>query len=119
MIISVHHYELAETVTDEEFQDVIQEAEQRELFTLPGLVEYQFLRGIKGVRKKGYTALWMYESRQAWRNLWGSVDDPVPKNEYPSKWNIWEDELLAPLLTQGPDKIDYTTYEIVAKNTRR
>lgn len=119
MIISIHHYELAESATNQEFHDAVREAERRRLFDLPGLVEYQFLRGIKGSRKDGYTALWMYDSREAWQNLWGSSEDPVSQEEYPDKWNQWEEELLAPLIAGDPDDIDYTSYEVIDSSDGR
>jgi hypothetical protein len=113
MIISIHHYELAESVTDQEFHDAVCKAEQRGLFDLPGLVEYQFLQGIKGTRKEGHTALWTYESRQAWQALWGPSEDPVSQDEYPDKWQRWEENLLAPLIPGNPDNIDHTSYEVI------
>lgn len=113
MIRSIHHYELADSTTDEQFREAVREAKRRDLFSFPGLVEYQFLHGIKGHRKDGYTALWTYESREVWRSLWGPVDDPVPKEEYPEQWREWEEELLAPLVAGDPDDIEYTTYEVL------
>jgi hypothetical protein len=110
----VHHYELAASATESVFEEAVREAQRRELFALPGLVEYRFLRGIKGTREGGHTALWTYESRQAWRELWGPVGDPVPKDEYPAEWVTWEDELLAPLLRGDPDEIEFTSYEVIA-----
>ena len=119
MIVSIHHYELAESATDQAFHGAIREAERRGLFDLPGLVEYRFLRGIKGTRKDGYTALWTYESRQAWQALWGSNEDPVSQDEYPDKWKSWEEELLAPLISGNPDDIDYTSYKVINSNDGR
>jgi hypothetical protein len=78
---------------------------------LPGLVEYHFGRGIKGSRTEHYAAIWIYESIQAWEKLWGSPDKPVGKANYPKNWQVWEDEILAPLLNQDPDRINYTDYE--------
>ena len=94
-----------------DFREAVREAERRDLFDLPGLVEYRFLRGIKGARTGGFTAVWTYESREAWQEIWGPVDDPVSKEEYPDRWVVWEDELLAPILTEDPDEIEYTSYE--------
>lgn len=112
MIVSIHEYELAESTTEQEFRDAVREAQRRDLFDLPGLVEYRFLHGIRGDREGSYTAVWTYESREAWRNLWGPVDDPVTTEEYPDGWTEWEDDLLAPLLSEDPDDVDYTSYEV-------
>jgi hypothetical protein len=86
MIVSVHHYELAESTTQAAFRDAVREAERRGLSDLPGLVEYRFVRGIRGMRTDEFSAVWTYESREAWERLWGSVDDPVDKEEYPDQW---------------------------------
>lgn len=109
-VVSVHEYELAEGVDGESFERVVSDAESRDLFDLPGLVDYRFLRGIKGPRTGRYTALWCYESREAWRDLWGPPDDPVPPAEYPERWREWE-SLLDPLLADDPDEIWFTSYE--------
>jgi hypothetical protein len=61
----------------------------------------------------------MYESRQAWRTLWGSSEDPVSQDEYPDKWKRWEEDLLAPLISENPDDIDYTSYEVIDSNDDR
>lgn len=116
MIVSIHQYELAATATAEDLRAAIDEAENRELFDLPGLVEYRFLHGIKGDRKDGYTAIWTYDSREAWEDLWGTVEDPVPKSEYPDEWNVWEDELLEPILAGDPDAIEYTSYDVIHRS---
>ena len=113
MIVSIHHYELSPEATPAEFLDAVREAERRNLFDLPGLVGHQFVRGIKGTRTDGFTALWYYESREAWAALWGTPADPIPPAEYPESWRTWESELLAPVLDGDPDRIDYTTYEVV------
>lgn len=47
LIVSVHHYVLAESTTEEEFHETVREAERRGLFELPGLIEFRFLQGIK------------------------------------------------------------------------
>lgn len=113
MIVTIHHYKLGESSTPDDFRAAAREAERQDLFDLPGLKKYQFLRGIKGARKEGFTAVWTYESRQAWRDLWGTVDDPKPKEEYPDKWVVWEDGLLSSVIDEAPDKIEYTSYEIL------
>jgi hypothetical protein len=43
------------------------------------------VRGIKGPRADQLSAIWIYESREAWEALWGTVDRPKRKQEYPSK----------------------------------
>lgn len=114
MIVSIHNYELAAEAKPEDFEAAITEAESLGLFSLPGLQSYEFLRGIKGHRVEKYTAIWRYESRDAWEMLWGTVDEPLPKSEYPEKWQTWEDNLLAPLLSEDPDKILFTSYSVVS-----
>ena len=112
VLVSVHHYELADPTADEAFREAIAEAESRDLFDLPGLVEYRFLHGVKGAREGRYAAQWIYESREAWAALWGPADDPLPPSEYPQRWRIWE-ALLGPLLVSDADDIEFTTYEVV------
>lgn len=115
MITSVHQYELAESTHPSEFHDAVEEAVSRGLFErIPGLVDYRIGRGIRGHRTGKFAAIWRYESREAWTAVWGAVGEPVPKAEYPETWLIWEDELLAPLLAEDPDEIEYTSYEVVA-----
>jgi hypothetical protein len=114
MIVSIHHYELADGADEDAFREAVAEAERRDLFDLPGLADYQFLRGIKGDRDGAFTAVWTYESREAWEALWGPVDDPVPKDEYPERWQTWEEDLLGPLLPGDPDDIEFTSYETFA-----
>jgi hypothetical protein len=110
-VISIHEYELKPGVLEDDFQQAIVMAENRGLFQLPGLVNHYMVKGIRGSRSNRYAAIWVYESRQAWERLWGSLENPLPKEEYPGKWKVWEDEFLAPLLSQAPDQINYTAYE--------
>lgn len=110
-VISVHEYTLKPDVTEDQFKDAIQEAQARNLFQLPGLMEVHFLRGIKGKRRGQFTAIWVYESKEAWEGLWGSPEQPRSKDDYPKSWKIWENELLTPLLDRDPDQIEYTSYE--------
>ena len=112
MLVSIHHYELAPDASATDFREAVRTAERRDLFDLPGLVDYRFLRGIKGARRGQFTALWYYESRDAWEAIWGTVEDPVPPAEYPDGWQAWE-ELLEPILASDPDAIDFTTYEVL------
>ncbi|MEZ4660565.1 MAG: hypothetical protein R2911_23665 [Caldilineaceae bacterium] len=109
-IISIHEYVLKANVTDEQFEQALQSAATRGLFNLPGLVDHHFLKGIKGARQGCYTAIWIYESQVAWEALWGPLDQPRTKHAYPKSWQIWEEEVLAPLLTQHPDTITFTSY---------
>lgn len=117
MVVSIHHYELAESATHSEFREAVGEAVSRGLFErIPGLVEYRIGRGIKGTRADEFAAVWVYESDDAWADVWGPVDDPVPESEYPDAWQTWEDELLDPLLAEDPDEIRYTSYEQIASS---
>ena len=111
MMICIHNYTLKAGVSGAEFEARIAEAEARGLLKLPGLVRHHFLRGVKGTRKDSYAAVWVYESREAWEKLWGPADRPLTKAHYPANWIAWEDEVLAPLLDQDPDRIDFTSYE--------
>jgi len=110
-VVSVHEYELKSGVAPEDFEKAVRGADARGLFRLPGLVGYHLVRGIKGERQGRYAAVWIYESRNAWQRLWGSPDLPRSFAEYPETWRTWEQEVLAPLLTQIPDAISFTTYE--------
>lgn len=114
MILSVHHYELAKSADPSEFQRAVEGARERALFEgIPGLVDYHIGRGIKGERSGTFAAVWIYESRAAWEAVWGPVDDPVPKSEYPEAWLVWEDEPLDPVLAGDPDRVRYTAYESI------
>jgi hypothetical protein len=110
-VISIHEYDLKPGADEAAFERAIHEAERRGLFTLPGLVERHFLKGIKGARKGGYTGVWVYESREAWERLWGSLEAPRRLARYPKTWRVWENEVLAPFLIQHPDTIRITSYE--------
>jgi hypothetical protein len=112
-IVSIHEYELRPDVSDATFERSLRDAERRGLFDLPGLVEHYFLRGLKGARRDAYAAVWVFDSREAWERLWGTVEQPRPPADYPEKWRIWENEILAPLLSQDPDAIRFTSYEEV------
>ncbi|MGQ5517598.1 hypothetical protein [Halococcus saccharolyticus] len=110
-VVSVHEYTLAAGVDSAAFERAVAEAERRGLFDLPGLVEYRFLEGLRGDHRDSYAALWIYESREAWEELWGAPGAPIEADEYPERWLTWENELLAPLLDCDPDDIAFTSYE--------
>ena len=109
-VVSVHEYELRDEADPEAFEAALQKARAEDLPTLPGLEDYFLLNGIKGARTRRYGAIWIYESRAAWEALWGSPDDPVEKADYPENWKMWEDEVLAPYLSEDPDAIRFTSY---------
>jgi hypothetical protein len=109
-VISVHEYELKPGVDEIKFELAFKEAEARGLFDLPGLVDFHFVKGIRGVRRGKYGVIWIYESMLAWEQLWGPVDRPIPKEQYPDKWLTWEDEVLAPFISQDPDEITFNSY---------
>ena len=110
-VISIHEYKLKNGVSRKQFEMAVQNARKRDLFNLPGLIGHHFLKRIRGTRKVEYTAIWIYEDRNAWENLWGKADRPIKKEHYPEKWKVWEDEMLAPLLAQDPDRISYAAYD--------
>jgi hypothetical protein len=112
-VISIHEYELEPSVEGAQFERAFKEAEARGLFELPGLLQYHFVKGIRGVRRGKYAVIWVYESKQAWEGLWGPVDQPIPKSKYPDNWLTWENEVLAPFLRQDPDAISFTSYLVL------
>lgn len=112
-VISIHEYILKPNVAEDTFKRAIQEAQERDLFQLPGLMEVHFLQGIKGKRCDQFTAIWVYESREAWERCWGPPDQPRGKENYLENWKTWEEEILAPILDRDPDQIDYTSYELI------
>lgn len=112
-IISIHEYVLRPGADEGAFEDAFRAARERGLFQLPGLEECLLLRGIRGSRRGRYAAVWVYESREAWEALWGPVDRPTTKADYPESWKVWEDEVLAPFLVEDPDRITFTSYEEV------
>jgi hypothetical protein len=118
-VISIHEYVLKPGVDGRQFEDALRTAQDRGLFRLPGLLAYHVVKGIKGTRQGHYTAIWIYESREAWEALWGPVEQPRKKHEYPANWQVWEDEILAPLLSQDPDAITFTSYEELLSETLR
>lgn len=117
MVVTIHEYELRPETGSPGFEAAISRASEAGLFDLPGLVGYRFLRGIKGEREGRYTALWYYANRDAWRDLWGPVDDPVEKDDYPAQWRRWEDEYLDPLIVGDSDDIRFTSYRVVQSGT--
>lgn len=108
-VISVHEYEIR--VTEDEFVAAVRGAQERGLLDLPGLLGHHFVKGLKGARRSEFAAIWVYESRAAWEQLWGPLEAPKPRDEYPETWRRFEDDVLAPLLAGKPDSINYTAYE--------
>jgi hypothetical protein len=110
-IISIHEYDLKPGSDAQQFEDLIRAAEARGLLQLPGLTAHYFVRGSKGARRGAYAAVWIYESREAWEQLWGTPEQPRSPQDYPENWKIWEEEILAPFLAQPPDAVRFTAYE--------
>lgn len=112
-MISIHEYELKPGTSTASLEQTFWTAESRGLFELPGLTAHHFVKAVKGDRRDAYAAVWVYESREAWERLWGTLDRPRRSEDYPEKWRIWE-ELLAPILSSHPDAIRFTAYEELA-----
>lgn len=110
-IVSIHEYELRHDADGRDLLRAAEEARDRGLFELPGLIGFRILHGIKGVRRGRFAAIWVYKDRVAWESLWGSPASPKGKEEYPPAWQEWEQELLAPLLDRDPDRVSFTSYE--------
>ena len=112
-MFGIHEYVLKPGEDEYEFQRAVRQAEGRGIFKLPGLVDHCFLKGIKGERIGSYAAIWVFESREAWEQLWGTLEQPLRKQDYPENWKVWEEEVLAPFLDRQPDTITFTAYEEV------
>lgn len=110
-VISVHEYQLKSGTSDQVFERAILEARGRGLLRLPGLAESGFLRRIRGSRRAKYGAIWIYESIGAWEELWGTVQSPLERGDYPENWRKWEDQVLASYLDREPDRIEFSAYE--------
>ena len=110
-IISIHEYKLKSGISNRQFELTVKSARKQGLFDLPGLIQYHFLKRIRGTRNVDYAAIWIYKNQSLWQKLWGKPDKPVDKDCYPEKWKIWEEQLLAPLLAQDPDRIFYAAYK--------
>src|ERR1043166_493275 len=93
------------------FEHALQSAEARGLLRLPGLIAHHFVKGHTGIWRGAYAAVWVYESREAWEQLWGPLEQPKQPQEYPENWRLWEHKILAPFLEQHPDAIRFTAYE--------
>ena len=50
-ITSIHEYKLRGGVASQQFEAAVEDARKAELFSLPGLMEYHFLRHIRGTRE--------------------------------------------------------------------
>lgn len=110
-VISIHEYKLKRNVTSEQFENAVENARNRSLFNLPGLIDYHFLKRLRGRRQTDYAAIWVYQDKESWERLWGTINNPNKKEDYPEQWKIWENEILAPLLSEEPDHIYYAAYE--------
>ncbi len=110
-IISVHEYVLKACADEALFEDAIRKARGDNLLSLPGLVQYYFVKGIKGARRGSYTAIWVFEGKDEWERLWGPPDQPIPRDRYPENWKVWEGQVLAPFLDKDPHLIRFTSYE--------
>ncbi len=109
-VISVHEYILKPEVSEQRFENAILEAKKRGLLSLPGLVDYFLVKGIRGARDGKFAAVWVYESIEAWEKLWGPIDKPINKEDYRPNWQVWETGVLQPFLKQDPDTIRFTSY---------
>jgi hypothetical protein len=110
-VISIHEYVLKPGVDEVAFEHALRKAEGDGLLELPGLVGHHFVKGLRGVRRGHYAAIWVYSSREAWEALWGAVDRPRSPEEYPENWKVWENQVLDQFLDRDSDRIHYTAYE--------
>src|SRR5215469_4665628 len=102
-LISIHEYDLKPEVDTADFERAVRDAEGRGLLHLPGLVAHHLVKGVKGERSGAYAAIWVYESQEAWEQIWGPAAHPRRYPQYPANWKVWEREVLAPFLVRDPD----------------
>ena len=84
-LISIHEYDLKPEVDTADFERAIRDAEGRGLLHLPGLVAHHLVKGVKGERSGAYAAIWVYESQEAWEQIWGPRAHP---RRYPTTLKI-------------------------------
>ena len=107
----MHEYILRTDVKEVDLENAVQEAHRHGLLQFAGIEEYHFVRCIRCAQSDCYGTIWNYESKEAWEMLWGSAGKPLSREDYPEKWKVWEQEVLAPFLEDDPDKIRFTAYE--------
>lgn len=69
-VIGIHEYVLKPDASEDRFENAILNAKECGLLRLPGLEDCYLIKGIKGFRSGLYAAVWVYESKKAWENLW-------------------------------------------------
>lgn len=62
-VISIHEYLLKPDASERQFENAISNAKESGLLSLPGLVDYYLVKGIRGFRNGLYAAVWIYESK--------------------------------------------------------
>ena len=105
-------------MSKDELKQAFSRAAELGLFDLPGLESANLLWGVKGEEQDQPAALWVYESRQAWEQLWGTPEAPVNPANYPEAWLRWEEEVLKPLIVGEPDKVPLTSYQVLASTQK-
>ncbi len=108
-VISIHIYALRQEIDEETFLRNVTGYLKERFGGLKGLRGLKVLRGLRGRYRDHFAILWVYESYEAWRELWGEPDKPRPPEEYPDEWKSWE-AFLANYLDRDPDKIEYTAF---------
>src|SRR4029434_8459753 len=99
-IISIHEYDLKPGSNPARFEQALRDAEARGLFNLPGLMAHHFVTRVKGSTRSAYAAVWVYESREAWERLWGTLEHPREPTENPAKWRIWGERRRGRILSR-------------------
>jgi hypothetical protein len=109
-IFSIHEYDLRDETRAAEFEQALARAEASGTLEIPGMTSHHFVRGIKGHREGRYAAIWVYESRSAWEEIWGAPGQPFSPERYPAGWRRWE-EILAAHLDRPAEAIRFSAYE--------
>lgn len=111
-IVSLHLYKLQPGIEPEALKQAARAAAELGLFNLEGLEQWTFGARVKGRLPCDACSIWVYSSLEVWQALWGPAQAPLPPEDYPAGWRVWEEDYLAPLLDRPPDRIDFSSFQI-------
>ena len=109
MVYSLHEHELRAGVDVAQYEREVAEAIAQ--IKIAGLLHAYHLKGFKGEREGRYGVLWVFASKEAIAENFGTLDNP----KWPEAWLHYENDVLAKFLDRHPDTVDFTDYKIVAE----